>query len=881
MQTGQKNVEMKMPPWQYQRQGMDDLVRMAAELGVSIPLSDDVSVLAEPVNVGSLTAPNSLVVQPMEGCDGDALGRPADLTVRRYRRFAGGGAGLLWFEAIAVVREARANPRQLWLHRDSAGAFAAMLDSARCAAAQRFGRAHRPLMVAQLTHSGRYSRPNQKPHPLIPQHDPYRDAKMGLAEDWPVLTDDELDRLPEAYAEAAKIAFDVGFDGVDLKSCHGYLINELFACHTREGKYGGAFENRVRLFLDIVDRVRAAVGSDRLITSRMGIYDAIPYPYGWGVDQDDHSIPDLTEPKRLIGQLVERGIGLLNVTVANPYYNPHVNRPFDRPVAGGNEEPEHPLAGVARIISLAGEIQRTFPSLAVVGSGYSWLRNLLPYVGAGAKRAGLTTFVGAGRMAFAYPDFAADIIRNGSLDPRKCCIGCSACTQIMRDGGRTGCVVHDGAVYEPIYRRGRHGNREYLTQLAGSCRQCQDATCRQACPAGIDVPRFLRLFVDGKEREAYEVIREANVFGETCAYLCPVETQCEGSCIEKSLGEGPIPIADVQRYLSQKANREGWSKIRVPDRASGKRVAVIGAGPAGLACAAKLLEAGHEVVVHDRSSRLGGMIDQAIPGDRVGESLAREIGALFDGLPEGRFAFQSNTTLNSHFTLDDVLAGGVDAVFLAVGLSKAVRTSNGTLDGLTDGLAFLASTKQATLDLQGKRVAVIGGGNTAMDAAVSARRRGAEDVYVIYRRSFAEMPAWPKERDRALALGVHFLILSDVDGYTTDGGRLTGVRLYPTRLAEPDASGRRRPARASDEAYRLDMDLVIEAIGQEIPPEVEAVLPGVELQNGRIVLRDGSCQTTRDGVFAGGDVQRGAATVVAAVADGMRAAREIDVLLTK
>ncbi|MBN1589217.1 MAG: NAD(P)-binding protein, partial [Pirellulales bacterium] len=689
MEAGKRLPDTPQPAWTYQRRTLGDLRRMAEELSLDVPASEDTSVLGQPVAVGPLTAPNSLAVHPMEGCDGDAEGRPGPLTLRRYRRFARGGAGLLWAEAIAVVPEGRANPRQLWLHADSVDEFADMVDETRAAAAERFGESHRPIFVAQLTHSGRYSRPARKPHPLIPQHDPYRDARMGLANDWPVLSDDELDRLPDRYAQAAVLAFRAGFDAVDIKSCHGYLINETFACHTRPGKYGGAFENRVRLFLDIIDRVRDAVRPDRLITSRMGVYDAIAYPYGWGVDKEDSGTPDLSEPRRLIGMLVERGVRLLNVTVGNPYYSPHVNRPFDQPVAGGQAPPEHPLVGAARLISLAGQIQQAFPELAVVGTGYSWFRTLLPYVAAGAKADGLTTFVGAGRMAFAYPDFAADVLQKGRLDPRRVCVGCSACTQIMRDGGTTGCVVRDNEVYGPIYARGRLANRDYLRHRAEACRQCQDPTCRQACPAGIDIPNFIGLFLAGNDREAYDVIRASNVFPETCAYLCPVETQCQGHCLEGFLGGRAVPIADVQRYLAEMANREGWSRLRVPPEGSGRRVAVVGAGPAGLACAATLLEAGHRVAVYDRSEKLGGMIDRVIPDDRVGESLVREMAALFDGVPEDRFVFHGQSALDGTFTLDSLFDEGFDAVFLGLGLSKAVAAGAERLDGLTDALAFL------------------------------------------------------------------------------------------------------------------------------------------------------------------------------------------------
>jgi len=394
----------------------------------------------------------------MEGCDGDSTGRPGPLTVRRYERYAAGGAGLIWVEAIAVVPEGRANPRQLWMHEGSYDSIAAMVARIRSLAAERFGTNHRPFLVAQLTHSGRYSHATtDERNPQIPQHDPYRDAKMKLPADWPVVSDEYLDSLPQAFAEAARMAFKAGFDAVDVKACHGYLIPELLASHTRPGKYGGVFENRVRLMLDIIDRIRAESGEGKIVTTRLGVFDAIAYPFGWGVDKDDYTRPDLAEPMRLIDLLVQRGISMVNVTIASPYYNPHYGRPFNTPARGAYESPEHPLVGVARIVGLAGQIQKAFPQIAIIGTGYSWLGTMMPQVAAGVKKQGWATFIGLGRMAFAYPDFAADILRHGRLDPNKVCIACSGCTQIMRDGGTTGCPVRDKEVYGPIYRAGLRG----------------------------------------------------------------------------------------------------------------------------------------------------------------------------------------------------------------------------------------------------------------------------------------------------------------------------------------------------------------------------------------------------------------------------------------
>ena len=875
--------------WEFQLRRVEDLKELRSRLGVDIDAVEDVSILAEPVQAGGLVIPNSLAVHPMEGCDGDSDGRPGKLTVRRYEKFAAGGAGLIWAEATAVLPEARANPRQLWLNEKSKDSFATTAKRMREVAAESMGPEHRPVIVMQLTHSGRYSKPKGIAHPMIAQRDPYRDPlvpqqepdpnrKSKIPDDWPVVTDDYLDGLVASYVEAARMAFEAGFDAVDVKSCHGYLINELFACHNRPGKYGGSFENRTRFVLDVVDKIHKDLGEDKAVVTRLGVYDAIPYPYGWGVDKDDYSKPDLTEPKKLIGLLRQRGVKLINITVANPYYNPHVGRPFNETIVGGYEEPEHPLAGVARLINVAGQIQKEFGDIAIVGTGYSWLRTLFANVAAANKANGLVSLAGAGRMAFAYPDFAKDILTKGRMYPEKVCVSCSACTQIMRDGGMTGCVVRDNEVYGPIFEHSRMSDRDNLARLASACRKCQEPTCRLACPAGVDIPKFISLFLDGKDRGAYEVLREANIFSEVCAWLCPVEQQCEGNCLQGVIGDGPLPIAQIQRFLAEQANKKGWSKLRIPESATGKKIAVIGAGPAGLACAAKLLEAGHSVTIFDKSSEFGGMVESVVPEDRQSGSLKNEIAAVFSDVPEERMILRLGKELDAGFNLDTIMADGFDAAFIGMGLPQSVSTSdtNEHIEGLWSALEFLSAAREpGGPDVAGKCVAAIGGGNTAMDVAVAAGELGARDVYIIYRRSFKEMPAWGSERDRAMKAGVHFLILTQPIGFNSENGKLTGIRVCPTRLGRPDASGRRRPELAKSSAYDLDMDIVVEAIGQGSPKEIGEILPGVELRNGLIQTPEGTAATSREGVFAGGDLVRGASTVVAAVADGMAAAKEI------
>jgi 2,4-dienoyl-CoA reductase (NADPH2) len=879
--------------WEFRLRDIGDLQQLNKQLGTNVEAIEDVSILSESVKIGKLVMPNSLAVHPMEGCDGDSEGRPEKLTLRRYERFAAGGAGLIWAEATAVVPEGRANPRQLWIHEKNKESFAAMVKMMRQAAVESMGSDHKPVIVLQLTHSGRYSKPEGKSHPIIAQRDPYRDPlapqpkpdpnrKTRIPDDWPLVTDEYLDKLQDAYVEAARIAFEVGFDAIDIKSCHGYLINELFGCRSRKGKYDGSFENRTKFPLQVIDKIHNEVGEDAAVAMRLGIYDAIPYPFGWAVDEKDYTKPDLTEPKKLIELLRQRGVKLINVTVANPYYNPHVGRPFNEPIVGGYEEPEHPLVGVERLVNLTGEIQKQFPDIAMVGTGYSWLRALFSNVAAANKSRGLITLIGAGRMAFAYPDFARDIINEGKMYPEKVCVSCSACTQIMRDSGMTGCVVRDNEVYGPIFKHGRMSDRDNLVRLAAACRKCQEPTCQLGCPAGVDIPKFISQFLDGEEQAAYETLRETNIFPEVCAWLCPVEQQCEGNCLQNFIGDGPLPIAEIQRYLAEQANKNGWSKLRIPKETTGKNVAIIGAGPAGLSCAAKLLEARHTVTIFDAGAEFGGMIASVIPADRQSSSLRNEIAAIFADVPKERMTLRLGTELNNDFNLDSIIKEGFDAVFIGMGLpnSVSIGNKNESIEGLWNAMDFLsAARKPDQLNLKGQTVAAIGGGNTAMDVATTAKRLGAKDVYVIYRRSFKEMPAWSAERERAIEEGVHFLILTQLISFNSTDGKLTGIKVCPTKLGEPDKSGRRRPEPIESSAYELDMDIVVEAIGQEPVGNIEEILLGIVLKDGLIRTNNATQATSRPGVYAGGDLVRGASTVVAAVADGMAAAKEIDEFL--
>ncbi len=430
----------------------------AAELGLDLEFDEDLSPLARRVAIGSQETPNALAVHPMEGCDGERDGRPGALTVRRYERFARGGAGLLWFEATAVERAGRANPRQLMLTRQTMPFFKEMLGHSLDLARGAHGHGFRPVTVLQLTFSGRYAKPDGQPAPVIAHHDGVLDEVLGIPQDYPLISDADLDALQDRWVEAAQLAWEAGFDGVDIKSCHRYLLSELLAAHTRPGRYGGSFDNRTRIHYAIVERIREQV-PDLMVTMRLNVYDGHPYPWGWGVSQEDPLVPDLREPIRFVRGLYERGVRMVNVTAGNPYFAAHINRPYDIPLSGGQVPDEHPLVGVARIVGLARQIKRAVPQMVVVASGYSWLRQFCGYAAAATLRRMDADLVGLGRGAFAYPDFAHDLLARGALDPKKCCITCSRCTQIMRDGGQCGCVIVDREVYGPIYQKGREAQR--------------------------------------------------------------------------------------------------------------------------------------------------------------------------------------------------------------------------------------------------------------------------------------------------------------------------------------------------------------------------------------------------------------------------------------
>jgi NADPH2 dehydrogenase len=461
----------------------ESLLAEAQALSVDehLELTDDLSSLFQPATIRGRRVGNRLAIHPMEGCDAELDGSPGELTLRRFRRFGAGGAKLIWGEACAVVPEGRANPRQLVVNEGTVAALSQLVQMARTAHVEANRHDDDLLVGLQLTHSGRYC----CNRPILAQHDPLLDPRTvfdkttgaTVGPDFPLISDVELDRLQDRYVDAAMMAARAGFDFVDLKQCHRYLLNELLAARSRPGNYGGSFENRTKFIREVVARIHDS-SPGLILATRLNVFDGLPYIKGpdgegipcsfdlpvdsaWGTDLWDPSQPDLDEPLRLIGLLVESGIDLVNVSLGNPYASPHLLRPFENPPPDGYETPEHPLKGVARHFACTEKVQARFPALNVVGSGYSWLQEFAFRAGAANVAAGRVAFVGIGRGALSQPDFARRLEQGQPLDPKRLCRTFSFCTALMRakhnELGQfaTGCPPFDKQVYGPIWEEAK------------------------------------------------------------------------------------------------------------------------------------------------------------------------------------------------------------------------------------------------------------------------------------------------------------------------------------------------------------------------------------------------------------------------------------------
>jgi NADPH2 dehydrogenase len=454
----------------------NQFVEHVKSLGITIPCDSEIvggaeSPLLSSIERAGICIGNRIAVQPMEGWDGTADGRPSELTIRRWRRFGQSGAKLIWGgEAVAVCHDGRANPNQLLMaHHTREGLI--RLRKALIEEHRRTTGSENGLFIGlQLTHSGRFCRPNahDRPEPRILYHHPILDQKLGLSKDYPVLTDGEISGIIEQFHRAAATAGQLGFDFVDIKHCHGYLGHEFLSAHTREGKYGGGFENRTRFLREVVQGIRMAAPALH-IAVRLSAFDTVPFlpnpkqsangkpgpgipephdkwiPYRWGfgVNPSDPTQIDLTETIQFLALLGKLEIRLVNLTAGSPYYNPHIQRPALYPPSDGYQPPEDPLLGVARQMNVTRQLKQLLPDLIFVGSAYSYLQDFLPYVAQGVLKEGWADAVGLGRMVLTYPEILWDAAQGLAVQHKRICRTFSDCTTAPRKGLPSGCYPLD------------------------------------------------------------------------------------------------------------------------------------------------------------------------------------------------------------------------------------------------------------------------------------------------------------------------------------------------------------------------------------------------------------------------------------------------------
>ncbi len=434
-------------------------------------------------------------------------------------------------------------------------------------------------------------------------------------------------------------------------------------------------------------------------------------------------------------------------------------------------------------------------------------------------------------------------------------------------------------------------NAELAKQEAQRCLECAKPTCTDNCPVGVKVKEFVELIVAGDFLAAAAKIREDNVLPAVTGRVCPQEDQCEGKCL-LSKKVKPLGIGYLERFVADYEQKMGTPIIR-KTQPTGKRIAVVGSGPSGLTVAGDLIQKGHQVRVFEALHEIGGVLVYGIPEFRLPKQIVRE---QIDTMRQMGVEFETDVVVGRTITIDELLEEeGYDAVYIGTGagLPQFMNVPGEHLNGVYSANEFLTRINlmkaykfpvydEPMLDLKGRNVAVIGGGNTALDAIRSALRLGAGNAYVIYRRSDAEMPARAEEVHHARQEGINFQMLTAPTEFLSDGkGWLTAARCVRMELGEPDASGRRRPVPKEGSEFELPLSVAIIAIGTSANPIVQSTTPGLGTnKRGYIQASEETQRTTRKGVFAGGDIVTGSATVILAMGAGRRAANSIHEYLT-
>lgn len=425
---------------------------------------------------------------------------------------------------------------------------------------------------------------------------------------------------------------------------------------------------------------------------------------------------------------------------------------------------------------------------------------------------------------------------------------------------------------------------EMAVNEAKRCLQCKKPACRTGCPVQIDIPAFIAEVAKGDFEAAYQVIAKSSALPAVCGRVCPQENQCEGKCVRGIKGE-PVGIGRLERFVAD-WHRENVHTPAAKPEPNGHKVAVIGAGPSGLTVAGDLAKLGYKVTVYEALHVAGGVLMYGIPEFRLPKSIVQK---EVKTLEELGVEIRPNMVIGKILSIDELMEDGYEAVFVGsgAGLPRFMGIPGESLVGVCSANEYLTRInlmkgyreEYDTPVIKSKAVAVVGGGNVAMDAARSALRMGAEHVYIVYRRSEAEMPARKEEVHHAKEEGVEFLNLNNPVEILGDEktGRVNGMKCIKMELGEPDESGRRRPVAIPGSEYVLDVDTVIMSIGTSPNPLIRTTTAGLEAnKRGCLIVNEDTMQTTKDGVYAGGDAVTGAATVILAMGAGKKAAASID-----
>lgn len=427
-------------PFDYTSLG--DLAADIRSQGLDLPLSEDVSVLAEPIRLYGRSVKNRMAILPMENFDGREDGSPSELTIRRYRRFSRGGAGIIWMESTFTSLDSRSSLRMVGITEKNKDVFAHMITEIREEAADGIP----PFVIFQLSHCGRLS--NLDRHGVsVPAYIACENPYLPRA-NTAVLSDEQIYGIIDEYVKAAALCKEAGFDAVDIRACHGYLLSEMLSAYTRENSvFGGSFENRTRMLLTIVDRINSEVGIP--IACRLNGTDLVPYPYGFGMKTDGSMEADLSEPIQLGQILFSKGVQLLNISLGCGHAD-HLLSPSDHP----RYYPKaHQLTSINFFQGMATQFKRAIPEAVIMSGGFSWLKMYGPNVAAGGILSGKFDLAGFGKTALANPDFANEIVQNGGLKQDGWCLSCGMCGRLIGMGGTTGCVVRDKEIYGPIFKR--------------------------------------------------------------------------------------------------------------------------------------------------------------------------------------------------------------------------------------------------------------------------------------------------------------------------------------------------------------------------------------------------------------------------------------------